>query len=72
MALEPIRSRTGDTLDAAVWRERGLGPADLGPLLVINPGLAALGPVLPAGTIILVPAAAPPAPPTLDLVQLWD
>lgn len=34
-----------------------------------NPGLAALGPVLPRGTLIKLPAAPAPAP--RQIVRLW-
>jgi phage tail protein X len=68
---DTLRARQGDTLDGLLWRERGLRSADLAPVLEANPGLAALGPVLPTGTAVLVPDTAP-APVTRDLVQLWD
>lgn len=66
-----LTAQAGDTLDALIWRERGLGPADLPAVLELNPGLADLGPLLPFGTAVLVPviAAAPAVP---DIVQLWD
>lgn len=71
----PIRmiARQDDTLDGLGWRERGLGPADLPALLVANPGLADLGPILPLGTVVTVPAtSAAPAPTVRDVVNLWD
>lgn len=67
----PLTARQGDTVDALIWRERGLGPADLAAVFELNPGLAALGPVLPAGQQIIVPARSA-ATPTLEIVQLWD
>lgn len=66
-----IRAQQGDTLDGLLWRERALGAANLAPVLAANPGLAALGAVLPAGTPVTIPATAPAAT-TRDLVQLWD
>lgn len=68
-----LTSRQGDTLDGLAWRERGFGPADLPALLEANPGVAALGAVLPIGTPVVVPAAAAtPAIADRPLVQLWD
>jgi phage tail protein X len=67
-----IASQQGETLDAAAWRALAFGPADIGPLLVLNPGLADLGAVLPIGTSIIVPAATTPAPTIVDQIQLWD
>jgi len=69
---ETITARAGDTLDELTWRERGLGPADLPLLFALNPGIADLGAVLPLGTVVTVPAAAAPATPVRDLVQLWS
>lgn len=71
-ALDRIETRDGDTVDAAIWRERGLGPDDIAPVLDLNPGLAAAGAVLPAGVVIMVPPLADQAPPRLDLIQLWS
>lgn len=69
---DTIHARQGDTLDGLLWRERGLGPADLVAILEANPGLADLGTILPLGTAVAIPATATPAPRTLPLVQLWD
>lgn len=70
---EMIRSRQGETIDAAIWRARGLGPADLPGILATNPGLADVGTILPTGTTIVVPpASSAPAVAPRDIVQLWD
>ena len=71
MTAERLTSVQGDTLDGLIWRERGLGPADLADVLALNPGVAALGDVLPLGTAVQVPVRAP-TPATRPLVQLWD
>lgn len=68
--MDQVRARAGETLDALIWRVRGLGPDDLPAVLAANPGLAALGPVLPIGTIVTLPDA-PPATRQRDVVQLW-
>ena len=70
--LHQRRAQQGDPLDGLRWRERGLGPDELAPVLAANPGLADLGPILPMGTAVVVPASASPAPRTLPLIQLWD
>lgn len=67
----PLTARQGDTLDALLWREAGLGPAALPAVLEANPGLGGLGTILPAGTPVNVPATAPAAA-TLPLINLWD
>lgn len=72
MTADTITAREGDTVDQAIWRDRGLGPDDLAAVFAINPGLAALGPLLPAGVTIAVPPVAEHAAPVLDLIQLWD
>lgn len=71
--LDTVRARDGDTLDALIWRERGLGPADLPAVLAANPGIAALGPILPKGLFVNLPAnAAPAVAVRSDVVNLWD
>ncbi|GAA0672716.1 phage tail protein X [Sphingomonas insulae] len=70
---DTLRARQGDTLDALIWRERGLGPADLPTVLAANPGLAAIGPILPKGQVVTIPAIATPAVTVrADVVNLWD
>ena len=72
-SLDIIRARDGDTLDSLIWRERNFGPADLPAVLAANPGIAALGPILPKGQPINLPAIAAPATAVrTDVVNLWD
>lgn len=61
----------GDTLDLVLWRELGRTAALTEQALELNPGLAARGPVLPAGVTIILPAATAPAQ-VLETVKLWD
>jgi phage tail protein X len=71
--LDTVRARDGDTLDALIWRERGLGPADLSVVLAANPGIAARGPILPKGLSVNLPAIAAPAVAVrTDVLNLWD
>ncbi len=67
-----IHARQGDTLDQLLHRDRGLGPEALGTVLVANPGLASLGPLLPLGTPVTIPPAASAAPIERKLLNLWD
>jgi phage tail protein X len=63
----------GDKLDLLLWRDAGLGPAEIARVCDANPGLAALGPVLPRGTVVIVPATTDAgAARALPLIQLWD
>lgn len=72
-AADTVRAHQGETLDALIWRARGLGPADLDAVLAANPGLAALGPVLPVGHPVALPAIAAPATAVrTDTVNLWS
>lgn len=71
--VDTLTARQGDTLDALIWRERGLGTADLPAVLAANPGLAALGALLPKGTTVNLPAITAPATAVrTDVVNLWD
>lgn len=69
---DTIHARQGDTLDQLLHRDRALGPEALGTVLAANPGLAALGPVLPTGTAVVVPPAAQTAPVERQLLNFWD
>lgn len=68
---ETVTARQGETLDALIWRTRALGPSNLGSVLTANPGLAALGAVLPIGTPVILPDV-PPTPVVRDIIQLWS
>jgi len=63
-------TEAGDVADLIVWRltGRGAGPAEQ--LLELNPGLADLGAVLPAGVAIDLPPE--PASERRAPVRLWD
>lgn len=73
-------AQQGDTLDALLWRVMGATAGVVEITLSLNPGLAALGAVLPEGHIVTLPAIAPAssaatartAAPRRDIVQLWD
>lgn len=68
-------ARQGDKLDLMLWRDMGLGASEVGRVLRANPGLADLGPILPIGAIVTVPAtntAQQNATRIRATVKLWD
>lgn len=62
----------GETVDEICWRALGRTKAVTEQVLALNPGLAALGPRLPAGTQVTLPETADLAPAVRETVQLWD
>lgn len=66
-----IRSLQGDTLDLICWRYYGRTTGVLEQVLDSNRGLADLGPVLPLGTLVQLPAQ-PVQAGSKKIVQLWD
>jgi phage tail protein X len=65
-----ITTRQGDTLDAICYRHYGYTQGCVEAVLEAHPGLAALGPLLPMGTLIDLPDFTPAAQ-TTQTVQLW-
>lgn len=65
-----VAAHQGDTVDLICHRHLGRTDIVVG-VLDANPGLAALGPILPMGTEVVLPDSAPAAA-TKTLVQLWD
>lgn len=65
-----VRAHQGDTVDSLCWRHLG-SCAPVERVLEGNPGIAALGPILPAGTLITLPDGPVAAPPK-KIIQLWD
>lgn len=69
--MQTVTTQAGDTVDLICWRHRGQTAVITEQTLALNPGLAAHGPVLPAGVAITLPD--PPAtPPRRATVKLWD
>ena len=62
----------GETVDAICWRMLGRTRDVTEQVLDLNPGLAALGPKLPAGTVVTLPDTADLAPAVLETINLWD
>lgn len=64
----------GITIDLLVWRRfRARRDGLVERIIATNPGLAALGPILPVGTVVTIPMDDPAAAPQdRALVRLWD
>ena len=67
-----VQAEAGDTVDSLCWRVLGTTSAVTEQVLARNPGLADLGPVLPAGLSVDLPDAADLATATRPTVKLWD
>jgi phage tail protein X len=65
-----VYARQGDTVDLICLRQYGQTAAVTELVYRANPGLCELGPVLPIGTAVTLPDAAPQ--PEQNVVQLWD
>lgn len=61
----------GDMIDLICWRyyEKGQQPLAVERVYEANRGLAALGPVLPAGVIITLPDL--PRPQAVPIIRIW-
>lgn len=70
--MATVTAVDGEMVDAICWRELGRTRDVTEQILALNPGLAGLGPRLPAGTIVTLPDAPDLAPPVLETVNLWD
>ena len=74
MSAEMIIKVAGDgiSVDLLIWRKyKRPMPGLLEQVLDINPGLAALGPILPIGTVVKLPTVKPPPVTELAVVRLW-
>lgn len=67
-----VTAREGDTVDLICWRVFGRTDRIAEQVFTLNPGLAALGPTLPAGTPVTLPDVAQAAPAIRETVKLWD
>lgn len=69
MAL--YKTSQGDTLDYICWKHYGQQSGAVEVVLLANPGLADLGPVLPLNTEITLPVLAQPAREAKP-IRLWS
>lgn len=67
-----VRTHQGDTVDLLAWRHFGGTVGKVEAILEANPGLCDLGPTLPIGIEVDLPAALAAAPGVQDIVKLWD
>lgn len=65
-----VIAQQGDSVDSLCYRHLGDSRA-VEATLELNPGLSALGAILPTGTAVQLPETAQTAP-TKKLIQLWD
>ena len=69
---QTVCARQGDTVDAICWRMFGVTAGVVETVYDMNRGLAALGPVLPIGTPVLLPDTQDVGMRVLATLQLWD
>lgn len=67
-----VVSHQGDTVDALCHRHFGPRRGLTEQVLLLNPGLADYGPVLPMGITVLLPDQAGTPPAAAPLINLWD
>lgn len=65
-----VRAHQGDTVDSLCWRHYGATRGLNELVLEANPGLAALGAILPIGHEVELPP--PPSTATQQITYLWD
>lgn len=65
-----VKAQQGDTLDQICLRHLGSTAGTVESALTLNRGLADLGPILPLGTSITLPAQ--PERPQTTQIKLWD
>lgn len=68
--MDTYTTRTGETVDLACHRYYGRTSGVTEAVLAANVGLAALGTILPIGTVIIMPPA--PADISRQLVKLYE
>lgn len=68
--MTAYRTIDGDTADLIAYRTLGRTAGATEALLALNPGLAAAGPILPAGIVVELPRLAEPEP--APRVVLWE
>lgn len=69
---QTVYARQGDTVDAICWRTFGTTAGVVERVYEMNRGLAALGPVLPMGTPVVLPDTNDVGTRVLATIQLWD
>lgn len=67
-----VRAQQNDTLDLLCWRHLRATAGVVEATLELNPGIAALGPILPHGQVIRLLEPDTTTTQTTQTVQLWD
>lgn len=68
-----VTALQGDTMDLICWRVLGTTEGEVvEKAYTLNPGLAALGTVLPEGTEVTLPDPPAAAAIALQTINLWD
>lgn len=67
-----VRATQGDTIDSLCNRHLG-SSAQVEAVIELNQGIAALGPVIPNGTLVTLPdVTTSETSPSTTTIQLWD
>lgn len=69
--MPTVIAAQGDTVDSICWDYYGRTAGVTEAVLDANPGLADLGPIIPHGTAVTLPDAAPQAEQP-KVVNLWN
>ncbi|MGE8327282.1 tail protein X [Pseudomonas urmiensis] len=69
--MPTVIASQGDTVDSLCWQYYGRTAGVTEAVLDANPGLADLGSIIPHGTPVTLPDAAP-QPEQRQVVNLWD
>jgi len=69
--MATVIAAQGDTVDSLCWQYYGRTAGVTEAVLDANPGLADLGAIIPHGTAVVLPDAAP-QPEQRQVVNLWD
>jgi phage tail protein X len=67
-----VKALQGDTLDQLCLRHLGATAGIVEQTLALNPGLADIGPVLPLGHAVQLPAQRDTRAATTTRLKLWD
>ena len=68
--MRELRAIQGDTVDRICHRVYGRTAGVTEAVYQANPGLADIGPIIPTGTLVKLPAVT--SQPTQATVQLWN
>lgn len=69
--MATVIAAQGDTVDSLCWQYYGRTAGVTEAVLDANQGLADLGPIIPHGTAVILPDAAPQLE-QRQVVNLWD